>query len=77
MGAWSLPLLALVAGVFSFSSPCSLPLIPGYLSYISAIPVADLDHRQSRRRLVTSAMLFVAGFTLVFTALGVSSADSA
>lgn len=74
MEAWSLPLLALVAGVFSFSSPCCLPLIPGYLSYISAIPVADLDHRQSRRRLVTSAMLFVAGFTLVFTALGVSFA---
>jgi cytochrome c-type biogenesis protein len=34
-----LPLVAVVAGLVSFSSPCCLPLIPGYLSYVSALPV--------------------------------------
>ena len=36
-----LPLASVVAGMISFSSPCCLPLIPGYLSYVSALPVSD------------------------------------
>lgn len=69
-----LPVLAVVAGVISFSSPCCLPLIPGYLSYISALPVAELGRREARAATLKAALLFVAGFTLVFTALGVSFA---
>ncbi|MBW3575716.1 MAG: cytochrome c biogenesis protein CcdA, partial [Actinobacteria bacterium] len=69
-----LPVLAVVAGVISFSSPCCLPLIPGYLSYISALPVADLGTRSARAVTLKAALLFVAGFSLVFTALGVSFA---
>jgi len=69
-----LPLLAIVAGLVSFSSPCSLPLIPGYLSYVSALPVSELGRREARAVTLRAAVLFVAGFTTVFTALGVSFA---
>ncbi|MGH9185018.1 MAG: cytochrome c biogenesis CcdA family protein, partial [Acidimicrobiales bacterium] len=67
-----LPLIAVIAGAISFSSPCCLPLIPGYLSYMSALPVADLGRREARAVTLRAALLFVAGFTTVFTALGVS-----
>jgi cytochrome c-type biogenesis protein len=67
-----LPLFALVAGLVSFSSPCSLPLIPGYLSYVSALPVSDLGREEARAVTLRAAVLFVAGFTTVFTVLGVS-----
>lgn len=69
-----LPLLALGAGVISFSSPCSLPLIPGYLSYVSALPVSELGRDEARAVTLRAAILFVAGFTTVFTALGISFA---
>ncbi len=68
-----LPLVALVAGLVSFSSPCCLPLVPGYLSYVSALPVADLGTRQARRLTVRAAVLFVLGFTVVFTGLGLTA----
>ena len=69
-----LPLIAVVAGVISFSSPCCLPLIPGYLSYVSGLPVADLGDREARAVTLRASLLFVAGFTFVFTLLGVSFA---
>lgn len=74
MPALLLPLLAVGAGVISFSSPCCLPLIPGYLSYVSALPVSELGRREARAVTLRAAVLFVAGFTMVFTALGVSVA---
>ena len=69
----TLPLIAVVAGFISFSSPCCLPLIPGYLSYISALPVAELGARDARRVTWRAALLFVAGFTTVFTSLGIGA----
>ena len=69
-----LPVLAVVAGVVSFSSPCCLPLIPGYLSYVSALPVSELGRREARAMTLRASLLFVAGFTLVFSLLGVSLA---
>lgn len=62
--------LAFVAGAISFSSPCCLPLLPGYLAHVGGL-VADGrgDHRS---RTLVGAVLFVAGFTLVFSALGAS-----
>ena len=69
-----LPVLAVVAGVVSFSSPCCLPLIPGYLSYVSALPVSELGRREARAVTLRASLLFVAGFTLVFSLLGVSLA---
>ena len=53
--------LALVAGAASFLSPCVLPLVPAFLSYVSGVAVADLDRR--RRDVVRTALSFVAGFT--------------
>ena len=67
-----LPPLAVLAGVLSFSSPCCLPLIPGYLSYMSGLPVSDLGRREARALTLRAALLFVAGFTTVFTVLGIS-----
>ena len=69
----ALPLLAVVAGLVSFSSPCCLPLVPGYLSYVSALPVSELGERQARRVTLLAASLFVGGFTVVFTILGVGA----
>lgn len=69
-----LPLFAVVAGVISFSSPCCIPLVPGYVSYISALPTSTLGTREARAQTVRASVAFVAGFTAVFTALGVASA---
>jgi cytochrome c-type biogenesis protein len=65
----ALPLAAL-AGLVSFLSPCVLPLVPGYLSYVTGLTGVDLADR-SRGRLVVGASLFVAGFTAVFVSAGV------
>lgn len=62
----ALPLLALLAGVLSFSSPCTLPLVPGYLGYMSGVSA-------SRGRTLGAAALFVAGFAVVFTLLGAAA----
>src|SRR5437667_8478896 len=69
-----LPFGALIAGVVSFSSPCCLPLVPGYLSYVSALPVSELGEREARAVTLRAAVLFVAGFAVAFTALGASFA---
>jgi cytochrome c-type biogenesis protein len=79
-------LAAFGAGLLSFISPCVLPLIPGYLSYISglsldemrgtagtgaAVAVAAPPH--ARRRVLLSSLAFILGFSLVFIALGASA----
>lgn len=61
--------VALVAGLVSFFSPCVLPLVPGYLSYVSGVGVQDLDSGR-RPRIVAGSLLFVAGFSAVFVAGG-------
>ena len=70
----TLPLAAVAAGAISFSSPCCVPLVPSYLSFVSGLPVSELESEQARRVTVRAALLFVAGFTVVFTILGASSA---
>jgi cytochrome c-type biogenesis protein len=62
--------LALAAGLVSFLSPCVLPLVPGFLSYVTGMTGVDLAERH-RGRLVAGALLFVAGFTVVFVSAGV------
>lgn len=68
-------LIAFGAGILSFLSPCVLPLVPGYLSMVSGLSVAELESGTSVpvRRLVRDIALFVAGFTLVFVALGAAA----
>ncbi|MHB8594721.1 MAG: cytochrome c biogenesis CcdA family protein [Acidimicrobiales bacterium] len=74
MSPFLLPLFALVAGLISFSSPCCLPLLPGYVSYISALPTSALGTKEARATTLRASLAFVAGFTLVFTGLGIASA---
>jgi len=62
-------LAAVAAGAVSFLSPCVLPLVPGYLSAIVGVAPADLEST-SRRRVLVPSLLFVASFSLIFTALG-------
>ena len=61
--------VALLAGLVSFLSPCVLPLVPGYLGYVTGLSGAEL-HQRSRSRLVLGATLFVLGFTVVFVLIG-------
>lgn len=62
--------VALGAGLLSFLSPCVLPLIPGYLSFVSGRGYADIKAGQGRGRVFYRTLFFVAGFTVVFVALG-------
>ncbi|KWW98153.1 cytochrome C biogenesis protein ResC [Carbonactinospora thermoautotrophica] len=68
----SLPLalpVAALAGLVSFLSPCVLPLVPGYLSYVTGL--AGLDLEQARRgRMLAGTLLFVLGFSAVFVSFG-------
>lgn len=64
--------LAFAAGLVAFSSPCCLPLLPGYIAFISDLS-ADVHESESRRRVVIGASLFVLGFSVVFTALGATA----
>jgi len=62
--------VALLAGLVSFLSPCVLPLVPGYLGYVTGLTGADLkEHR--RGRVILGILLFVLGFSVVFIAAGV------
>ncbi len=63
------------AGLFSFLSPCVLPLLPSYLSFITGLSVADLTTDlggAARRRVLLHALAFILGFSLIFVALGAS-----
>src|SRR4030095_15858895 len=67
--------VAFSAGLFSFLSPCVLPLFPSYVSFITGMSVADLAAdltAAARRRVLVHALAFVLGFSLVFVALGAS-----
>ncbi|WP_432134350.1 MULTISPECIES: cytochrome c biogenesis CcdA family protein [unclassified Streptomyces] len=61
--------IALLGGLVSFFSPCVLPLVPGYLSYVTGVAGTDLAEAR-RGRMVAGAALFVLGFTAVFVSTG-------
>lgn len=63
--------VAILAGLVSFASPCVLPLVPGYLGYVSGM--ADGGTTRSRRRIVAGVVLFVLGFAAVFIAYGAAA----
>jgi len=65
---------AFVAGFASFLAPCVLPLVPGYLSAVSAVEANRLGERGQVRRVLLGSIPFVVGFTLVFVALGAGAA---
>lgn len=64
-------LAAFLAGVLTFLSPCILPLIPPYMSYISGVSIAELG-AQNRLMIFWRALFFVCGFSLIFILLGIS-----
>ena len=61
--------VAALAGVVSFASPCTLPLMPGYVSYVTGMSGEELAVGENRRRgrILLGSVLFVAGFTAVYT----------
>lgn len=71
-------LIAFVFGALSFLSPCVLPLLPGYLSMMSGYTAQDLSSGEvSGGRMLRVSLLFVAGFTAVFVALGAATTSLA
>ena len=68
--------VAFTAGIFSFLSPCVLPLIPSYLSFISGVSLEEMRtaHLAShiRKRVLLNSLAFILGFSLVFVSLGAS-----
>ncbi len=68
---------ALLAGGLSFVSPCVLPLIPGYISFISGVSLEDLTDKEKAQqhlgRVALNTVFFVIGFSLIFIALGASA----
>jgi len=65
--------IAFAAGVFSFLSPCVLPLIPSYLSFVSGVSLDEMRSEQGRSRVVLNSLAFIIGFSLVFISLGASA----
>ena len=72
MSASEIP-VALLAGFLSFLAPCVLPLVPGYLSAVSAVEADELGRPGTARRVVVSSIPFVFGFTAFFVLLGVGA----
>ncbi len=69
----TLILPALVAGLLTFLAPCTLPLVPGYLAFISGVSLHELQHQGAgslRRKVFINGLWYVLGFSLVFIILG-------
>ena len=66
---------AFIAGLLSFLSPCVLPLIPAYFSFITGLSVDEMtaDNRQIRQRVILSTLAYVAGFSFIFILFGASA----
>jgi cytochrome c-type biogenesis protein len=73
---------AFVAGIISFISPCVLPIVPGYISFVSGVSLQELkdqaeikgeERKRLRRQVAANSVLFVLGFSLVFVAMGASA----
>lgn len=65
--------VAFGAGLLSFLSPCVLPLVPSYLTFVTGMTLEDLEEGVDRRTTLVHSVLFVAGFTLIFLVLGASA----
>ncbi|MBI9089481.1 MAG: sulfite exporter TauE/SafE family protein [Desulfobacterium sp.] len=66
---------ALIAGLLSFFSPCILPLIPAYFSFITGLTLDELtlDARETRKKVLLSTLAYVCGFSFIFILLGASA----
>jgi len=73
--SFALAVPALIAGFLTFLAPCTLPLVPGYLAFISGVSIYDADKNGKtvahiRRKILWNALLYVLGFSFVFILLG-------
>ena len=66
-------LVAFSAGVLSFLSPCVLPLVPSYLSFVTGVSLEDMQEGIDRKATLTHSLLFVLGFSIIFIVLGASA----
>ncbi len=70
-----LVIAAFVAGLFTFLAPCTLPLVPAYLAFISGVSLKDLADdnkaRAARRKILANSLLYVLGFSVVFIFFGI------
>lgn len=62
--------IAFLGGVVSFLSPCVIPLLPGYLSFLTGLSFQELTEKKRTTEILIPALLFVLGFSIVFTILG-------
>src|SRR5438105_14861985 len=69
--------IAFAAGLLSFVSPCVLPLVPSYVTYITGLTLEELTSETERARvrgtIILNSLLFIAGFSAVFIAFGASA----
>ena len=73
MDGLSLIIPAFIAGILTFLAPCTLPLVPGYLGFISGVSIKELQTSSSlqlRRKVLLNGIMYVVGFTVVFVLLG-------
>jgi cytochrome c-type biogenesis protein len=66
--------IAFAAGLLSIVTPCVLPLVPGYLSAVSAVDPSRFGEPRAARRIVLASLPFILGFTVVFVVLGAAAA---
>ncbi|MFA6469541.1 MAG: cytochrome c biogenesis protein CcdA [Bacteroidota bacterium] len=68
-------LTAFIFGLLSFISPCVLPIIPGYISFISGHTLDDIkgDDKSAARAVMINSLVFIAGFTLIFVLMGAAA----
>ena len=62
--------IAIIAGIVAFLSPCVLPLVPAYLSYITGLTGLELTAKAARGRILWGTILFILGFSSVFISYG-------
>lgn len=71
---FSLIIPAFIAGLLTFLAPCTLPLVPGYLGFISGVSLQDIHDPQKaprvRRKILLNGLAFIVGFTVIFIAFG-------
>jgi len=66
-------LIAVTAGLLSFLSPCVLPLVPSYLSFVTGMTLDDIQEGTDRSAVMLHSVLFVTGFTIIFLLMGASA----
>jgi cytochrome c-type biogenesis protein len=65
--------MAFAAGIISFLSPCVLPLVPGYISFVSGISVEEMGGLREKKTVMINSIFFIMGFSAIFVLLGISA----